>query len=250
MASTISSEDTPAAAGARGQPGRFTLFPQLPAELRLKVWQQSFNPRTVELHSRRTHYAQTHTPRWHSSCGNPAALAVCAESRAEALPFYSVPLPIGDNGRLLYLNPAVDTVVILGELDFRRLAALFGTASALDPTRRGLQRVGLSVTCWRHEFAGATLRIWAKTLFSQLEQFILVMYTEQLPPPGFSGGECVLEDCQGMDHFLRFVMGQGREFKSDGAWMVVGKMEMHISELRFVSGPAARAITPRAPKDG
>ncbi|KAH8652304.1 hypothetical protein BX600DRAFT_441194 [Xylariales sp. PMI_506] len=222
--------------GGGGGGGAFHLFPQLPPELRIKIWQHSFEPRVLEVHSRRTHYAEMQSPRWHSSCGNPAALSVDVEARTEALLHYQVALPLGGEGeRLLYLDLESDTLVILGELDYRRLSALFSGVAALDPSGRGLRRVGLSVACWAHEFAGATLSIWAKTLFRQLEQFVLLMYTERLPPPSFYGGECVLESAEGTKVYMRFVMGRGHEFKTGKSWMVVGKKEMRVMNLEFVS---------------
>ncbi|KAI1847251.1 hypothetical protein JX265_013569 [Neoarthrinium moseri] len=219
---------------------RFTLFPELPTELRLKIWRLSLTPRVVELHSRRAHYAMSDNAKWHSSCGNPAALSVCWESRDEAWSFYSVALPIGDDDRLervLYINPACDTVVVLGDLDYRRLLDLFVTIATLDPTRVGLRRLGLSIACWAHGFAGATLRIWARSLFSELKQFYMVMYTERVPPAKFRYGECFLEECQGMDPFMRASIGRSGDGGGGDSLMIVGRTEMRVMNLSFISGP-------------
>lgn len=219
-------------------PHEFTRFPDLPAELRIRIWRFSFAPRVLELHSRRSHYARAEVGQWQSSCGNPVGFSVCAESRAEARSFYPIALPVyGGDDRVLYLNPATDTLVVLGELEYPRLSRLFATIQSQDPTEQGLQRIGLSVACWAHEFAGATLKIWARSLFKQLEQFILLMYMERLPPTDFRGGECVLEDCKGMESFMRYV-SDAREFRSGNNWMTVGKAELRVMNLHFVSNPA------------
>ncbi|ORY71445.1 uncharacterized protein BCR38DRAFT_330542 [Pseudomassariella vexata] len=223
---------------------QFTLFPTLPAELRIKIWRHSFCARVLELHFPRfsSHYARDkyEIHHWQSNSANPVGLSVCVESRMEALSYYFVALPLHNSYRFLYLNPAVDTVVILGDAEYQRMTALLATVQAQDPTGRGMQRIGLSVMCWAHEFAGAMLRWWSKTLFSQVEEFVLLMYTERLPPSDFRGGECVLEDCQGMERYLRFVMGRGREPKDGEDWMVFGRAEMRIMNLGFVPGPGSK----------
>ncbi|KAK9419072.1 hypothetical protein SUNI508_01049 [Seiridium unicorne] len=224
------------AAGSR----EFTLFPSLPAELRVKIWQHTFAPRVLELHSERGHYVLPEHALWCSNCGNPVTLSVCHESREEALAFYTVALPLGDkNGdpidRFLYMNPAVDTAALLGDMGYSRLRHLFDMVKALDPAGRGLQRIGLSISSWAHGYAASMLQAWSKAVFKDLEQFLLLMYTESRPPANFRGGECVMEDCAGMEGFLGLTTGQGSRLKTGDSWMVVGKTEMRVMYLNFVS---------------
>ena len=116
----------------------FALFSNLPAELRLKIWHFSFLPRVVELHKRKTHYADDDRfggqPKWQSRSPNPPALAVSVEARAAALEHFSVALPLTlnkesqrpgvrwlDLHRKLYFSPAADTLVVFGDLDMSRM---------------------------------------------------------------------------------------------------------------------------------
>jgi hypothetical protein len=225
--------------------GTFHLFPSLPTELRLKIWHHSFlaRPRVVELHLWRYHYARVESDQWQSGSANPAALSASSESRREALRFYRVTVPLHghDGARVLYINPAVDTVVVLGELQYRRLQNLFATVRSQDPDCKGLQRVGLSVACWAHDYAGATLRIWANTLFRFLDQFILLLYTERQPPGQFRGGECELVATEGESALEPYVRDT-REFRNGDKWLIVGNNEMSVMSLRFLPGPASSSV--------
>ncbi|KAM3069508.1 hypothetical protein ACMFMF_008725 [Clarireedia jacksonii] len=63
---------------------KFTLFPLLPAELRLEIWRQSFpTSRTIVL-------TPTPRPSEASSAPLPVTLSVCGESRAETLRHYTI----------------------------------------------------------------------------------------------------------------------------------------------------------------
>ncbi|PQE29464.1 hypothetical protein CJF32_00003219 [Rutstroemia sp. NJR-2017a WRK4] len=63
---------------------QFTLFPLLPAELRLKIWRQSFPPsRTIVL-------TPNPSTTQASSAPLPTTLSVCSESRAETLHHYTI----------------------------------------------------------------------------------------------------------------------------------------------------------------
>lgn len=236
----------------------FSLFPLLPAELRLKIWAHSFEPRTVELHSRRSHYADDDrhggVPKWQSGCTNPAALSVSAECRAAALRHYTVRFPLAavqpceragdsviDVHRVLYISPAVDTVVVLGDADLRRLAVLFSDCLRRDTAggqngQGGLRRLGLSVGSWTHEGAGASLRVYARTVFRDLEELTLFMFAERVPPADWRGGVCSLSACGDTDYYRRFAMGRGRQLRNGESWMKVGKKELRIRDLNFSEG--------------
>ncbi|KAK4153664.1 hypothetical protein C8A00DRAFT_43482 [Chaetomidium leptoderma] len=257
--------ESPALAAA----GTFTNFRLLPAELRLKIWHMSFLPRTVELHTRMAHYAdsETHdgTPKCQSQSRNPAALSVNAEARAAALECYTVALPLfappsrtptferpgdllQDSDRVLYLNLEEDTVVLLGDLHYTRLSRLLERFRQMDkPARRrdagadkgkGLRNLAMSVALWAHEVGGAaTLKAFARTVFADIEEFVLFMYSERLPPPGWMGGPCVLEKAAAdTDHYRRFVIGRGRQFRVGDGWMVVGQHPMKVADIGFGDG--------------
>ena len=102
-------------------PDSFTLFPHLPAELRLKIWQTvASEPHQVELSCTPT---ASHIPsgRWFSHSKPPIIFRICSESRAAALSRYSdltfsaeqigVPCP-----HKLYINFSADTLWLCADL--------------------------------------------------------------------------------------------------------------------------------------
>jgi len=99
----------------------FTLFPSLPSELRLKIWQEvAAQPRTVELTCTTT---SSNLPegRWFSHTKPPHIFQVCSESREVALAQYSVieitPVQIGLPCKTtLYINFSVDTLWLCSDL--------------------------------------------------------------------------------------------------------------------------------------
>ncbi|KAK0638512.1 hypothetical protein B0T16DRAFT_421284 [Cercophora newfieldiana] len=245
----------------------FPLFPLLPAELRLKIWSSSFLPRTIELHNRRTHYADSErssgVPQWQSQSRNPAALSVNAEARAAALEFYTVALPLcvphfsfgGDarNGdRLLYLNPEEDMVVMLGDLNYSRLTHLLEwfrkqdaayhngrrSGSGAAGRGKGLRRMAMSVGPWAHAVGAATLKAFARTVFADVEEFVMFNYKAPIPPETWRGGRVVLQEACTEDEAYRqfFVFGRGKQFREGDGWVVVGKRPIKIADIQFLEG--------------
>ncbi|KAK6836186.1 hypothetical protein PG987_006681 [Apiospora arundinis] len=188
----------------------FHLFPKLPLEIRLRIWRFSLEPRVLELHSRRSHYAQAEDWPWQSNNYNPALLSVCDEARGEAL------------------------------------AALTLFAEIEDQDPRGLRHLALSVACWAHDYAGPTLRIWQRALFHKLDRLTLVLYRGRDPPAGFHRGTCRLDSFEeGSDHrYMQYLVlvdrfKQFRGHKGD-SWMVVGKAQIRIEELVFMNEDGTR----------
>ncbi|KAF4338395.1 hypothetical protein FBEOM_7664 [Fusarium beomiforme] len=228
-------------------------FPNLPVELRLRIWHHSFVPRCVELHARRSHYADDFqhggVPKWQSRCNNPAALSVNHEARSAAMEYYSVKFPlatgvsydcagdsINDPNRVLYINPAVDTVAVLGDLDYSRISRLLTSLRLSDPEGKGLLSFAVSASWTYHEGAGDTIRMLFKHMFPELVQFIVFMYDEKMPPAEWAGGVCVLEDCSHTDYYKRYAMGRGQQMRDGDKWMVIGKKELGVMELTFRHG--------------
>ncbi|KAK4160551.1 hypothetical protein QBC43DRAFT_325170 [Cladorrhinum sp. PSN259] len=247
----------------------FHSFPLLPPELRLKIRYLSFLPRTLELHSRRTHYADWEhyggSPKWKSQSRNPAALSVCIESRMAALEFYTVALPLDaplspnahsrqevDSPRVLYINPQHDTVALLGDLHFARLNKLLDWFREQEVAQQrdkkghgkrgyvpGLRKLAMSTAPWAHDVGAATLRAFSRTVFRDVDEFVLFMYAQPMPPEEWKGGRCDLgEVSPGEDYYRRFVVGRGKQFvdSSTGGWMKVGRNEMRVAEIRFEDG--------------
>lgn len=262
---TPGTEEPPALPTA--PPTTFPLFPFLPAELRLKIWAFSFLPRTVELHSRRAHYASTAecplsaTPSWHSKSRNPAALSVSAEARAAALWHYRVALPLealparhehhvtltglktcerpGDTvrggGRVLYVDPAEDTVVLCAEVVFLRVKRLLDWFRQQDRAGRGLRKLAMSVKAWAISGPAAqALKAFGATLFGDIDEFCLFFYDDWVPPEAWTGARCELVGLSpDEDVYRRFLMGKGRQFRDGDRWIVVGKRPMEVVEIRF-----------------
>ena len=255
----------------------FHPFPRLPPELRLQIWALSFTPRVVELHTRRTHYADHDRhgggpTKWLSRSRNPAALAVSAEARAAALEFYTVAIPLaaplapgqmlerpGDllsgRDRVLYVNLENDTVAVLGDPSFDRLTRLLTwfrdhdkASSAARAHRRrevgggsygagrGLRRLALSVAPWAHPSGSRTLRVYARTVYADLDEFVMFMYAEGTPPDSWEGGMVLLAECGDSDHYKRFLVGRGMQFREGTGWMKVGMNELRVMDIWFEEG--------------
>lgn len=231
----------------------FQLFPHLPTELRLKIWRLSFLPRVVEVHGRRAHYANDFNhgsvAKWQSGCNNPAALSVCSESRDIGLEYYCIRLPlataasceragdsVADPYRVLYINPAVDTVTILGDLDYYGMSLLLSDIRQRDPAGEGLGRLAISARWTYHKGAGTSIRALVQNVLPELLQMIVYMYDEKLPPPGWANGVCSLDDCHDKDYYKRYAMGRGQEMREGNKWMVIGKSELKVMDLNFWHG--------------
>ncbi|CZR63680.1 uncharacterized protein PAC_13577 [Phialocephala subalpina] len=104
----------------------FTKFPELPAELRLKVWRRSFQTRVVQIYifekpqPRGGNQPQTCTLEVTVACaqGQPPALSVCKESRDVALERYAPLLPAEifdiNTGLKARVQTEYDDALILG----------------------------------------------------------------------------------------------------------------------------------------
>lgn len=101
-------------------PDSFTLFPCLPPELRLKIWQTvAAQPQTVELSCTPTS-AYLPEGRWFSHNKPPVIFSICSDSRDVALREYSIlTLSSEQEGMpwgLLYFNFAQDTLWLCSDL--------------------------------------------------------------------------------------------------------------------------------------
>jgi len=91
----------------------FHLFPTLPSELRIKIWQFTlYEPRIVIMKCERSYL--NHDARFpksfSSSHPSPAALYTCKESRYEALEVYSAHFITDRSPNITYLSLAQDTI--------------------------------------------------------------------------------------------------------------------------------------------
>ncbi|KAI1400870.1 hypothetical protein F4819DRAFT_355440 [Hypoxylon fuscum] len=230
----------------QSSPTQFTLFPSLPAELRIQIWNASFLPRVVELHLSSVLAGQLvegsafeRLTMWLSKCSNSAALSVCSEARTLAQAHFAVVLPlstlrigIGPCPRRLYLDPTSDLLVFLGDVNFIRISELFQTVQELDPAGRRLQRFGINLDCW------ASNETWKQVLFSQLDELALLMYAEYQPPASFQDGECAVEVIRGLvgtDAFTRLLSAYPREIHEH-----FNSGRFKLMNLDFIHGPKTR----------
>ncbi|KAI2641456.1 hypothetical protein GGS26DRAFT_4595 [Hypomontagnella submonticulosa] len=217
----------------------FKQFPLLPAELRIQIWKESFEPRVVEMHLQKVIYDRGTRSMWMSNCSNPASLSVCSESRALARQHFTVLLPVFKpsakempSPRHLYFNPESDLLAILGEVDFMRLSDIFQTVRRRDPAGYGLRRFGLSMSCWAYDIQFANLKVLNRVLFGELEDIVLLMYNEQRPPASFRDGECTLEPVRGMASFSRVLSTHLRQVHRGS--------QFRLMNLTFIPGPISR----------
>jgi hypothetical protein len=87
----------------------FTLFLNLPIELRAVIWQATLNPRTIEIR-----YHHSSVAGWTSPTKHPQALDVCHESRATILPLYPLCFGGSHHPPQIRINFAIDTVYLSG----------------------------------------------------------------------------------------------------------------------------------------
>jgi hypothetical protein len=87
---------------------QFSLFPQLPIELRLKIWRETLpGPRIVELPSVNIHQRSG----WSPVLAGPIALQINRESREQTLSFYKLCFSsLNHTSPGTYINFTVDTV--------------------------------------------------------------------------------------------------------------------------------------------
>ncbi|KAH7417829.1 hypothetical protein BKA64DRAFT_180272 [Cadophora sp. MPI-SDFR-AT-0126] len=84
----------------------FTIFPNLPSELRIKIWQQACYPRIVTL------TYTTATSSFTSTTPPPTLLSVNHESRHEALRIYTLCFGTSSQPPRTYFNPFLDTLYL------------------------------------------------------------------------------------------------------------------------------------------
>lgn len=84
----------------------FTIFSNLPSELRIKIWQQACSPRTVTL------TYNTSSSSFSSTTPPPTLLSVSHETREEALRIYTLSFGTPTEAPKVYFNPLLDTLYL------------------------------------------------------------------------------------------------------------------------------------------
>lgn len=156
----------------------FTIFPNLPQELRLKIWRATFESRKITI--------RVESDGWISPGAlfkYPVALYICSESRQEALQWYR--LLFGDSRYPQYFNPLIDIPHIRhGSVGSRRVnipSPLFSFSSTFLVNLRKLLDSDF-MSCLRHLAIDRdlwVLRMGSAPLlmgmFGQLEKLFIVI---------------------------------------------------------------------------
>jgi hypothetical protein len=201
---------------------QFYLFPQLPTEIRLKIWPLTLcEPRIVEI--RTSDYPanfelisfsqnkRVSDINWVTKAPPPAALSVCRESRSEALKVYTLRIQLLANKlagpgwcEVIYLNPEID--VVYANFKWEKLLKVFlNDVRVFDDARRGVWWLALSAKFfWMHEWSLTDGQLTGQ----ELGGLILVDEGEILEPYWTEwDGDCVFvapdsEDLEGWEKRL------------------------------------------------
>lgn len=237
---------------------------------------------------------------WQSGCTNPAALSVNSEARELALAHFRIALPLarittapptedkkddewhdvfagiatsywgkfsftgGGKARLLkrvlYVSPALDTVVTLGlDSDLIRLKSMIDTLREEDFRGEGIRRLGLSVRDWGYGGSAIMLKGLGRSVLKDLDQLVLFMYSVPHPPSEFcekgaaadstwlekyrkTGNTCELTPCEGSSAWQAYKMWsgtRGRQFwDDDGNIIKIGRHgnDLKVMDLEFKDG--------------
>ncbi|KAH8601883.1 hypothetical protein B0O99DRAFT_202414 [Bisporella sp. PMI_857] len=170
----------------------FTVFLELPLELRQKIWQSALHPRVLPIFIKnqlrlqsywdRSNHRQS-TTLWRMYCNPPALLFCCVESRIEALRMYTLCFA-EQFGSPIYFSPHNDILLFMSSAP--AMTAFFGmyTTVGADKLDRSLVR---NVACLGGVRASESMEKWfserecavAKSILSNLDLFMLVSLGEK-----------------------------------------------------------------------
>lgn len=162
--------------------------------------------------------------------------------------------------RMLYVSPEHDTVCLLDpRSDFMtRIRDALQSFRDADPLGRGIGRLAMSVRGWNFGGSAEMLRDSGRTIFKDLEQLVLFMYTERWPPEDWrekgavssegemlerfrkEGNRLELVPCEGGSAWSSYRIwsgGKGRQFRDeDGNMMRIGRNQIKVMDLEFKDG--------------
>lgn len=162
----------------------FHLFPQLPGELRLKIWSIILStPRFVDINCKRriVEGERRWAKRWNSSIPPPALLHVCRESRFEALQTYLPYFTTEDSDNALFICFDQDTIRCTD-----RVIEYFGVVDMV-----GVQRLVIDVNdmVYFSPFHMETLKRMSKLEYVELAMQVVETYS-------WLGTERILQNCK------------------------------------------------------
>jgi hypothetical protein len=162
----------------------FTLFPQLPQELRLKVWQSTIEPRIVRI-KWSAQLSQCTTP------DNPIILRVSHESREEGLKTYRPAFVTASASRpVVYANFLLDTVDFDWETAYGQLSHFIH--GELKTALKAVKSLIIRKLDFEVELAEPWISLLAE--FSELETLIVSGCAEDPDRPVISRPEQMEED--------------------------------------------------------
>ena len=229
----------------------FTLFPKLPKELRIKVWQfAAREPRIVEVcQSQDAQYITYGTPRddwdsknsapFYSPTALPVILHINVESRTIALEHYSISFPHDSHPAQIYYNPAVD-ILYFPAWCFRYHIDHFEFVTPPE-IKNTIRRIAIDNLVWFSGWEDGTINNQIHIdQFKNLEEMLLVTREPDEAGCGccheFDGPETGMpefaeyEDGDGEDYFERAFKDCAKEFEK-----IKGQdEEWNAPEVRFV----------------
>ncbi|KAH8767921.1 hypothetical protein F5882DRAFT_412961 [Hyaloscypha sp. PMI_1271] len=164
---------------------QFTLFPKLPKELRINIWQLAARePRIVEICQPQdpqyiTHgtedndYESKNSAAFYSPTAIPVILRINRESRAVALENYSLSFPHGSHPAQIYYNPFVDTLYFPAWC-FQYSISHFETATPPE-IKDTIHHIAIDNLIWFSGWEDGTINNQIQIdKFKNLEEFLLV----------------------------------------------------------------------------
>lgn len=130
---------------------KFILFPLLPPELRLKIWQTiAQEPQTIELSCMFVSSNMSTGGRWFTHNSPPIIFSVCSESRAAAYYEYTLldfsPEQIGQRWQTVFINWERDTLWLCNDLSATWAKDLFGKNEQL---KENLKNLSVGENLWK-----------------------------------------------------------------------------------------------------
>jgi hypothetical protein len=163
----------------------FTLFPKLPKELRIKVWQlAACEPRIIEICQPQdakyiTHgtedneWATSNSAPFYSPTALPVILRINQESRVIALENYLLSFPNSSHPAQIYYNPAVD-ILYFPAWCFQYDIGHFETETPAS-IKDTIRRIAIDNLVWYSGWEDGTINNQIQIdQFKNLEEFLLV----------------------------------------------------------------------------
>jgi len=172
----------------RSMSRKFTVFPNLPVEIRVKTWEEFLELRIVEVCQidDGSDWWENKNP-FYSPTPLPAVLSTSHESRCIALQNYPLSFPTRSEPPQIRFNPSIDTLFFPAWC-WRRNIRAFEKATP-PAVKDSIQRIAIETLVWYGDWEDRTINNQIRiSKFKNLKELVLV---ERLPD--FTGCGCCHE---------------------------------------------------------